>query len=198
MQKNLEDIRDDFIKNLEIPLEIPQKQFFFCPVGLVGVGKSTVTKPISKRFNLLRLSSDEIRKLLLENGYDYGPVKDIGFDVVRKFVKKGYSISFDMDCGNPTVKTTVEDLAREYGIKVIWVHINPPEEYVFEKFRNFPIELSWLAPGQPQVMIDNYLAQKERRMQEHTSFDFIYTFDTSKKNISEQIEECSRLISENI
>ena len=75
MQKSLDEIKHEFVKNLEIPSLIPQKQFFFCPVGLVGVGKSTVTKPISKRFNLLRISSDELRKLLLDNGFDYSPLK---------------------------------------------------------------------------------------------------------------------------
>ncbi len=190
MQKSLEEIKHEFVRNLVIPTVIPERQFFFCPVGLVGTGKSTVTKPVSNRFTLLRISSDELRKILLDNGFDYSPVKDILGSVVQEYARKGYSIAFDMDCGNVVTKQLIDALSKELNVKTFWVHINPPEEFVFEKFKNFPLELSWLAPGKPQVMIDNYLAQKEKRKQENTSFDFMYVFDTSKENIEEQVGEC--------
>ncbi len=187
IQKTLEDIEKDFKLSIEIPKHIPKKQFFFCPVGLVGAGKTTVTKPISERLNLLRLSSDELRKILKNNGYDYSSVKKTSLKIAEEFAKKGFGISFDMDCGNPEVKKFVEDLAEELRAKIVWVHINTPEEHIFEKFRKH--SPSWLADNS-QTMIDNYYSQKEKRMKENTQFNYLFTFDTSKPDIEKQIDNC--------
>lgn len=194
MQKTLAEIETEFRANIKITESKPAKQFFLCPVGLVGSGKSTVLKPIAEKFNLVRISSDEVRKSLLENGHDYSPVKEIVFRAINEIARQGYSLALDMDCGNPVTKEYTEKLSSELNAKIFYIHINPPEEYVFEKFRNFPLELSWLAPGRPDDMINNYLVQKEKRKVENTHFDFIYTFDTSKANIAEQISECCEKI----
>jgi len=193
VQKSLEEIETEFRTSIEIPKDIPKKQFFFCPVGLVGAGKTTVTKPISERLGLVRISSDELRKILKENDHDYSSLKKIGLTIAREFAEKGFSIALDMDCGNPEVKKYVEDFAEKLHAKVVWVHINTPEEYIFEKFKNHPP--SWLA-NSPQTMINNYHAQKEKRIKENTHFDFLYTFDTSKQNVSEQIGECIEKIND--
>lgn len=135
----------------------------------------------------MRLSSDELRKMLKESGHNYSSVKNIGLGVAKEFAHKGYSISFDMDCGSPEVKNFVESLAKELRAIIVWVNINTPEAYIFEKFKKHPA--SWLA-NDPQVMIDNYLAQKEKRGKEKTRFDFLCTFDTSKADIAKQLDDC--------
>ncbi len=191
MQKSLEDIEKDFRSSIEIPKSISQKQFFFCPVGLVGAGKTTVTKPISERLGLVRISSDELRKMLKENGHDYSPVKQIGLKLAQEFAQKGLSIAFDMDCGNPEVKEFVEKLAEKLHAKVVYVHINTPKEYIFEKFRRHPP--SWLAEN-PEDMINNYYAQKEKRTKENTPFDYLFTFDTSRPDLNKQIDDCIKKI----
>ncbi len=167
--KSLEAIEKDFRASLVVPEHIPKEQFFFCPVGLVGAGKTTVTKPISEKLGLVRLSSDELRKMLKENGHDYASVKETGLQLAKEFASKGFSIAFDMDCGNPEVKQFVQMLANKFGAKVFFVHVNTPEDFIFEKFRKHPP--SWLADN-PQVMIDNYYAQKEKRAEENADFDF--------------------------
>lgn len=187
INKSLEDVENNFKSSIKIPKSIPKKQFFFCPIGLVGAGKTTITKPISERFGLIRLSSDELRKILKENGYDYSSIKKIGFKLAYEFADTGFSISFDMDCGNPETKNFVEDLAQERQAKIVWVHVDTPEEYIFEKFRKHPP--SWLADN-PEIMINNYYAQKETRIKENTKFDYIFTFDTSKPDLVQQIDDC--------
>lgn len=194
-QKSLNDIEKEFRDSLKVPMTKPAKQFFFCPVGLVGAGKTTVTKPISERLGLLRISTDELRKLLKENGYDYSSVKSIGFKVMTEFITAGYSISFDLDCGNPVTKKFIEDSALQSGANIFWVHVTAPSEFIFEKFRNHPP--SWLA-NDPQIMINNYLAQKETREKENTSFDFFYEFDTSRSDLAEQIKDCGNKIAESL
>lgn len=190
-QLSLPEVENLFKSSIEIPENVPKKQFFFCPVGLVGAGKTTITKPISERLGLVRLSTDELRKLLKENGYDYSPIKQIGLTLAQEFAQKGFSVAFDMDCGNPEVKEFVEKLAEKLQIKVIYVHIDTPKEYIFEKFRRHPP--SWLASN-PEDMINNYYAQKEKRDKENTSFNYLFTFDTSRPDLEKQIDDCIKKI----
>lgn len=189
--KSLEEVEIEFRNSIEIPKIKNTQQIFFCPVGLVGAGKTTVTKPISRELNLLRVSSDELRKILKENNHSYDPIADIGSKTVNDFAEQGYSIAFDMDCGNPKTKSWIETLAKRLNTEAFFVHITAPEEFIFNKFRNHPP--SWLA-NDPQVMIDNYLEQKRVRMKENTKFNFFYVFDTSKSDIKGQIEDCINLI----
>ncbi len=182
--KNLKDIEEEFVAQIHIPVTKPRKIIYVCPVGLIGAGKTTIIKPISEKLNLVRISSDELRKLLIENGHNYDSVKSIGLRVLENFVKNGYSVALDMDCGNTEVISFVKYLEKTYGGKSIWVHVVAPEEFIFNKFKNH--EPSWLA-NNPQIMIDNYIAQREKRLKENTEFNFTHTFDTSKDNIPKQI-----------
>jgi len=195
MEKSIEDIVLEYKNSLTVPDENPVRQIFFCPVGLIGAGKTTVTTPVALKLDLVRISNDELRKLLQENGYDYSPLRDMGKEVAYELAQDGYSIAFDMDCGNPETKEAIEALAEEFDALIFWVHIDTPEEFILNKLRNHPP--SWLA-SDPQVMIDNYNKQKAKRAEENTKFDFFYTFDTSKRNVNEQIEECVKLINEEI
>jgi predicted kinase len=189
--KTLEQIERDMKASIHIPEHRPIRQLFFCPVGLVGAGKTTITKPISEKLGLVRLSSDELRKMLKENGHDYSSVRKIGLAIATDFAYKGYSIAFDMDCGNPEVKDFVESLALKRGAQAVFVHVYAPQEFIFDKFRRHPP--SWLA-NDPQIMIENHLSQKEIRGKEKTQFDFLFAFDTSKPDLKEQIEHCYQKI----
>jgi predicted kinase len=185
--KSLEEVELEYIKSIAVPGVKPQKQFFLCPVGLVGAGKTTVTKPIAEAFDMVRVSTDELRKLLKEAGHGYEQISNIIFKIITGYIKDGYSIAFDMDCGNPDIKKILEPIAKDINAKIIWVHIDTPEEHIFDKFRKHPP--TWLADN-PQAMIDNYHRQKEKRIRENIAFDFFYTFDTSRADIKEQIKDC--------
>lgn len=196
-KKSLQEIERDYRTSIEVPEQPREQQIFFCPVGLVGAGKTTVTKPVAERLGLVRVSSDEIREQLKLNGHDYSTVKEIGMRIVQDFAVAGHSIAFDMDCGNPEVKNFAEQLAAMHpGSRVYFAHIEAPEAFIFEKFRRHAP--SWLADN-PQTMIDNYFAQKARRAVENTQFDFSFTFDTSRPDLAEQISEfCSQIEQEEL
>src|SRR5262245_50203908 len=56
----VEEVKDSLV----LPKESPINQFFLCPIGLVGAGKTTVLTPLAKELSLVSISGDEIRKLL--------------------------------------------------------------------------------------------------------------------------------------
>ena len=90
---------EDFIRQIaelygseiSIPDEKPRNQFILCPVGLVGAGKTTVVKPLSVKLSLVRISGDEIRKLLKEHGHNYDQVQDVATVVARRYLDLGYT-----------------------------------------------------------------------------------------------------------
>lgn len=193
--KSLAEIEFDFRKQIKVPEHKPVKRFLFCPVGLVGSGKTTVTKLVADKFNLVRISSDELRKLLKEGGHDYSSLKEIVSKVVKDFADQGYALAFDMNCLNPKTKTLIEELSNDLNAPIIWVHINPPEEFIINKLKNF--KHTWLFRDSAQA-IGNYFHQKEVMGQDVSKINYLYTIDPSRSDLDKQIEVLSRLIEEKI
>lgn len=176
-------------KSLSIPSKKLDKQILLCPVGLVGSGKTTVLKPLSKKLSLLRISTDEIRGLLKKMGYNYIRAREIAFNLIEKYAQRGYGVAIDADCVSPTKRKKVEKLAKEIGAKIIWIHINPPEEFILNKLRKF--KHTWLFKNANDA-IQNYFARKQ--LHKKLNFSFLYTFDTSRKDLKTQITSAVVLI----
>lgn len=188
-EANFEKMIDAYLQRIELPAVNPARKMFLCPIGLVGAGKSTVVKPISKDLGLARVSGDEIRKLLQENGFNWTRTIEIAFHVIQMLVAKGYSIAVDSDCVGPNISQTIKSLAEAKGYRVFYIHINPPESFILNKLRSF--KHSWLFKD-----ADDAIANYERRkpMHQNISFDFIYTFDTSRDDLEQQISEAEEVI----
>jgi len=180
----ISEIVEIYRPQIKVPTNKPRTQFFLCPVGLVGSGKTTVLKSLSEKLSLVRISGDEVRKILKECGYDYELTWEIGQKLVAEFVEQGYSIAHDTDCATPRTQEYLKKLAQEKGVKIIWIHTNPPEEFIINKLKNF--KHTWLFENADQA-IENYMSRKA--LHQHLNIEFAYTFDTSKDNLNEQIEK---------
>lgn len=186
------DIIKQYEKRLVVYPEKSPRQFFLCPVGPVGSGKTTVARPLAERMHLVLVSSDEIRKILKEKGCGYEKVKDIALSVIEKLAKQGESVVYDADCSNPETKRRMEELASKFKIKLIWIRINPPEEFIIDKLKNF--RHTWLFRDSDEA-IRNYYASKVRHEKlEKADLKFLYEFDTSKDDLPKQLEEAIALI----
>ncbi|MBM2817690.1 MAG: hypothetical protein HW401_280 [Parcubacteria group bacterium] len=162
-----EKIIREYEKILEIPENKPKEKIMVCPIGIVGSGKTTVVKPLSESLSLLIISSDEIRKFLKKNGCGYDLAGEIAFDLAEKYIEK------------------------KYKIKIFWIHINPPEEFIINKLKNY--KHTWLFRDADQA-IENYKSSKANH--QNINFPFIYTFDTSRNDLGEQIKEAISIIIE--
>ena len=186
----ISNIASQYEKDLVIPNHKPKNQFILCAVGLVGAGKTTVVKPLSEKLSLVRISGDEIRKLLKENGYDYEEVQDITDKLVKKYLNQGYSVCIDRDCASPGTQESLKKFEKEYNLKLVWIHINPPEEFILNKLKK--LKHSWLFANTDNA-IQNYLSRKN--LHKNLDMPFVYTFDTSKDNLAQQINEAVKIIS---
>lgn len=190
--KDFENIKNIFISHLIIPKTKPDRQFLLCPVGLIGSGKTTVIVPLSEKLNLLRVSHDEIRKILKENGFNYNSSKEIARSVILDFLKDGYSVAIDANCGSKETYNNIKNIEKEFGIKTFWVHINPPEEFILNKLKNF--NHTWLFKNGDEA-VKGYLNYKDKYGDgTDLGIDFIYVFDTSRSDIKIQIEEARKVI----
>lgn len=188
MAADFENISQLYEKQLELPSGKPMHQILLCPVGLVGSGKTTVVKPLSKALSLLRISSDEIRKILKENGFNYVRTREIAKNLIGKYLKQGFSVAIDADCAGSSYEL-INEISRNPQIKVIWIHINPPESFILNKLRNY--KHTWLFENADDAI---HCYQERKPLHEHLDMPFLYTFDTSRDNLDEQVKEAIELI----
>ncbi len=189
--EDIVEIRETYRKTLEIPPLTNLPQFFLCTVGLVGAGKTTVVEPLAKKLSLVRISSDDVRKILKERKAGYDQLMKILGPLVEELAIRKHSLAFDADCGNPKTKEMIMLLAEKVGAKVFWIHVAPPEEFILNKLRNY--KHTWLFKDGEQA-VQNYFAQKKKREEENTPFDFLATIDTSQVSLGDQIEKVYELI----
>lgn len=190
-------IRQEYRNGLTLPSpdKLPVKQFFLCPVGQPGAGKTTVVKPLSKMLSLVRISNDEVRKILKDHGYGYGQLKEVALPLAEDLARQGYSLAFDADCGNLRTRETILKLAEELGAKAFWLHINPTEDFIVHKLRTY--QHTWLFKDGDEA-VDNYYRQKKKRQEENTHFDFFDTIDTSKPDLQSHIGKIAELIKDEL
>lgn len=180
-----------FMERVYMPSTKPSRQLILCPVGLVGAGKSTVVVPLSQRVFLVRIAGDEVRKILKEHGFNYVRTREIVRMAVENLIQEGYSIALDSDCIDIAIQEFIADLQNQYGITPIWIHINPPESFIVEKLTTY--QHTWLfKDAQHALRVLHMRKILHETYLKMISFDF--TFDTSRSDLSMQIEHCVKAI----
>lgn len=179
----------EFENGLSVPADKRTPRILVCPVGLVGAGKSTVIKPLSEKLSLLRISSDEFRHLLKDRGFGYRVVNQAMLSLLKKYLALGYSIALDADCAG-SAKEFIDRVPQTYpDLKVVWLHIDPPESFILDKLRNY--RHTWLFADADEA-VANYFRRKP--LHAHLDMPFLYTFDTSRSDLDRQIDEAVGLI----
>ncbi|MFH1170183.1 MAG: AAA family ATPase [Candidatus Vogelbacteria bacterium] len=179
----------EYEHSLFLPEQKLRHQFFLCPIGLIGAGKTTVLKPLAERLSLVRISGDEIRKILHDKGLNYDQVWEMGAALVKKFAYQGYSVANDTDGATPKTREALEKLSLELGSKLLYIHINPPEDFILNKLKNF--KHTWLYRDSDQAL-KNYYDRKP--LHQNLNLPYFFTFDTSADNLEEQINRAEKLI----
>lgn len=184
-QLELKIVIEKYEKLIEIPKKISLYQFILAPVGLVGSGKTTVIRPLSRYFSLIRISSDEVRvilKSLYNTSYTQNDVLYIITFLLKKYIKMGYGVAIDSNCENK--KDLISKLIKEFNIKVIWININPPESFILEKLANMNYLPGHVFKDANQAL-NTYL--KDKPIQRNLDMNFLSEIDTSKKDLEREI-----------
>jgi predicted kinase len=192
---DLQKITELYVSTVTIPKTKPTRQIMLCPVGLVGAGKTTVLKSICDRLGLARISTDEIRHVLKNKGFNYLRAVEVAKKAILKYLEKGYSIGVDGDVIDPEIQIFFKKIAEQYKLKLILIHIKAPEKFILNKLANY--KHTWLFKDANDA-IDNYNRRKALHKQYLASMKFYYKFDTSKSNLAEQIDKFINTIKEDL
>ena len=180
----LEKVFQEYEKTLVIPIDKPLPQWILMPVGLMSSGKTTTVTLLADHFKLIRISTDEVRKRLKERGYSYEGCREIVYDMGQKYLKLGYSIAIDANTGSEEgVKYAQKTKEIFPSIPQIFIHVNPPVEFIVEKLQNYK---TWLFKSKEHAIERFYFHKNNLKLPD---VPFVYTFDPSKGNFQEQIEE---------
>ncbi len=188
-KEELAALMSEFEQGLLIPEAKRTPQLLVCPVGHVGAGKTTVMKPLCKKLSLVRISTDEFRHLLKDHGFSFLVMRDVLSHLAKKYLSAGFSLGLDADCSGETKVFIDQAQQKMSDIKVVWLHIAPPERFILDKLRKY--RHTWLFKD-----ADEAIANYSRRKALHDNLDmpFLYTFDTSRADLGEQIDETVLLI----
>lgn len=186
-----ENITIEYEKKIEIPKQLSPYKFILAPVGLVGSGKTTVVKPLSKRFSLIRISSDEIREILKGLNYSYtqDDVMYIAEVLLKKYLNKGYGVTFDSNCENKI--DIIDKLGQDFHVKIMWVNINPPEKFILDKLKNMHYNEGHVFKNADQA-ISTYF--KDKPIHRNLKMTFIAEIDTSQIDIKDKINKVGNRI----
>ena len=181
----LEDVAKEYEQTLVIPAHKPSPQWMLMPVGLVGAGKTTVVKPLTEHFGLIRISADEIRERLKNRGYSYEGLRDMIQELIKKYLGLGYSLACDANTGS-TFGLEYNKKTKEAFPHVphIFIHINPPEQFIINKLKNY--HHTWLFKDAGHA-IKAFRKNKEDFTVPDISF--VYTFDPSRDDFQEQLKQ---------
>lgn len=181
----LGEVEREYKKTLVVPEAKLSPQWMLMPVGLIGSGKTTVVKPLAKHFGLIRISTDEVREQLKRRGYTYEGARDITHNVSKKYLKLGYSIAIDGNTGSVNgIKYNKKTSEAFPQVRQLFIHINPPDEFVINKLKGY--HHTWLFKDGSHA-VEKFLANKKDFIL--PNLPFVYTFDTSKENLSRQLDE---------
>lgn len=188
-QQSIQEIVSLYEQQLVIPPTIPLQPFLLCPVGIVGAGKTTVLKPLAAAFSLLRISTDELRELFIEKqitNTQEDIVHAIG-SLIQKYLTKGYGIAIDANCS--TNQESLENLGKKLNVPLVWIHITASEVFILNKLRNYN-------HGKLFKDADEAIASyhDNKKNHQHLTMPFVYTFDTSRENLNNQIHEAIVII----
>lgn len=181
----LEEVMRGYERTLIIPDHKSSLQWMLMPVGLVGSGKTTVVKPLAEHFGLIRISTDEVRQQLKQRGYSYEGAREIVHELQKKYLELGYSLAIDANTGSPHGlefnKKTEEAFPQ---VRQLFIRINPPEEFIINKLKNY--NHTWLFKDADHA-IERFNFHKAKFTL--PNLPFVYTFDTSRNDLPEQIEQ---------
>ncbi|MDQ3099416.1 MAG: ATP-binding protein [bacterium] len=186
-----------FESTLHIPSIKPYPQFFLCPAGYIGAGKSTVMRLLCEELSAIRIENDYARKLLRErDNHDSNHARALSKDFILKYAELGYRVGIDANCAGPNrhASGSIEEIAIDLSIPIVWIHINPPEEFIIRKLKQYSIdhpEETWLFKDGDHA-VSRYYHWKERSHFEN--IDYAYEFDTSRSDINDQVAAAAVVI----
>lgn len=152
--------------------------------GHVASGKSTVTEPLAAMVDCVKISSDQIREMFFQNGFNFSSFRPFLFEILQEVSAKNYNIFLDLNIAN--YLQLLKELTSQ-GYQPFIIHANPPESFIKEKILsgNMKHELSFFSKD--EYLYRAFLAWKDRHLQNLSQlkeeYPIWYEVDTADTNL---------------
>ena len=161
-----------------------QKPVVITCTGLVAAGKSTVTSPLAKLIDAVPVSSDRIRGLLFQAGYNFKELQTFITKVLQRLTAEKYNIFLDYNISTNMPRLDALNTA-EYRIFI--VHANPLESFIKHKILsgNMKHELSFFPKD--EYLYESMQAWKHEHLAQiailKEKYGIWYEVDTSRSDL---------------
>lgn len=176
----------EFSAAVEIPKTPMEPQTVIAMIGLVGSGKTTISRGLCEKLPLVYLRTDDMRTFVTQRGYDRTRIMDMAFELLIMFLKKGQSVILDADCVRFFHELT--QASQEHAFHLIWLHVATQEQEILHRLRDDNEEREYKG----QQARDKYFERKAFH-KEHP-MTFLYQFNTDDKLLNDQINQAVELI----
>lgn len=184
VKKKLKELPDQKVSQLakgfikENQLDRPTKNYcLICPIGLIGSGKTTITKKLARAFSLVRMSTDEIRAYLIKAGYNNERAIAVAQVVTEKLLEKRIGLVIDADCARVQIIKEFLHKAQVLRMPLIWIKIEVPEKIILARLSVNNKKRKYRGPE----AIQNYFERKKLHQNIDLPFVYIFKNETPEK-----------------
>lgn len=146
-QEILQQLTQDFLSRLKLPVKKVDKPFIVATIGLIGSGRTTVAQMVVEKLKgAVLVKSDSARYLLKETGLPWGDnVRQILKGVAIDLLGRGYGVVFDGNAADEEDRKNIGEIVGRTGASVYYVRINVDPEIAKERKRARYDDPSWVS-----------------------------------------------------
>lgn len=204
--KNLnsaEEIMNLFLEKNPIDKGVIKSPFLILLDGITGTGKSTVSRIISKKIDIVVLNNDKIRQFIYKTGFSTNwkdiqdLVKKIQYFRIEQTLKKGNNCLLDGNISNNFDSKI--SIIKKYNIKYYIIRLIYNRELVIDRIKNRKVDIKSLDSinGCETINYSNATVDDFLRMEKEKFIipkEFIYFEIDTSKNIDDIEKQIDKLV----
>lgn len=152
-----------------------EKPILFCPVGLVGAGKTSSVKTIIGQTPHFVISADKIRTMIYDKHYNFtNSLHEVLYKIARNAAERKVNILLDT---NSSSKLDLVQELEKSGYYVMVFHVKPSLQYIEQKLHN----LKWETVPErftffklPRHVLASHISNRKRMKEQNETFLKLY------------------------
>jgi len=135
MSKSFNQIQEEFLKSARVSGRKTNNPVVVAIVGVIGSGKSTVTKALKKKLGWTTISKDKIRVALREKGRGFTPetTDQIHYAMLGKVLRAGGNAILDSDFADKKKRKKLERFAKNFRAGVVYIRLICDRDIMIER-----------------------------------------------------------------
>lgn len=134
--------QDEFIKAIKVTPRKTKKAIVIAIVGLVGSGKTSVSKELAKLLPATIIEGDDIRVQLRKQNERYEGARKIAESATLKVIEQGGNVILDSDHIDQKKRASLREKVKQTGAKLIFIRTHTDYDVMAGRAINVEYPLS--------------------------------------------------------